>query len=166
MSATLSWNYTDTSITSVGTIQPASLSFDTDFAKKEASDANSCIITNVTSPYDRPETIRYAISRISNIYSGSGLEAGYQAPNRAGTSLLIQDVTILTSEDAATGIRVDYPFSAHLVLKIPYSAVVTDAVLNTVLARLLGACFEKSGSTPGPRLSKLIRGALIPSAMV
>lgn len=165
MSSTSSWNYTDTAATAVATLQPATLDYDVDFAKKDSKAENTLIITNTTSPLDRPENIRYAVSRVNNIYSGSGLEAGFQAPNRAGVSVLVQDTTVLTVVDDA-GNRYDYPFSAHLVLKVPFSEVVTDTVLNTVLNRLIGACYEKSGTSAGPRISKMIRGALTPSVMV
>lgn len=158
-----SWNFTDTSTTSVGQIQPATINYSADFAKKTA-DASSVVIANLTSPLDRIETIRYAAQRVSNIYSGANIEPGYYSPVKSGMSILIQDNTVLTDE--VDGVRVDYPFSAHIVMRVPLSAVVTESVLNAVINRLIGACYEQSGTTPAPRLNKLIRGAVLPTVMV
>lgn len=161
------WNYTDTSSTStVSAVTPATLNYEADFAKKDSSADTQVVLTNVTSPLDRPETIRYACQRVANVYSGTGIEAGYQAPNRAGVSVLIQDNTVYTQEDATTGIRYDHPFTAHLVLKVPYSSVVTATLINTAILRLMGACYEQGGSSMGERIVKLLRGSLTPNVLV
>lgn len=160
----ISWNYTDTSDTSVGSLQPMTINYATDFAIK-SNDGKSVVLVNSTSPLDRVETLRFSTQRISNVYSGSGLEAGYQSQNKAGASILIQDNTVLSETDAANN-RTDYPITAHLVIKVPYAEVVTADILTAILTRLIGACYEQSGATPGPRLNKLVRGALVPQSMV
>lgn len=159
-----SWNYNDTSDTAVGSINPMTLNYRQDFAVKN-NDGKNVVLTNVKSPLDRVETIRYGLQRVSNVYSGTGLEAAHFAQTKAGGSILIQDNTVLSETDES-GARIDYPITAHLVLKVPYAAVITDEVFTAILQRLIGACYEQSASTPGPRLNRLIRGALIPQAIV
>jgi len=158
-----SWNFTDTTTTSVGQFQPDTINYSADFAKKTA-DASSVIITNLTSPLDRIETIRYAVSKVSNIYSGSGVEPGYYSLAKTGASVLVQDNTVLSN--VVDGVRVDYPITAHLVLRVPLADIITGDILDKVLKRLIGACYDQSGSSPGPRLNKLVRGALVPTVMV
>lgn len=158
-----SWNFTDTTTTSVGQIQPNTINYAADFAKKTV-DAGSVIITNLTSPLDRIETIRYAVSKVNNVYSGTGIESGFHSVVKSGVSVLIQDNTVLSETIDST--RVDYPISAHIVLRIPLASIITSEILDQVMARLIGACYDQSGATPGPRLNKLIRGALLPSVMV
>lgn len=162
---TTTWNYSDTAVSSdVGPIQPASINFAADWAKK-TSDESELILINTTSPLDRVETLRFGRSRIGNIYTGAGIEAAYASSVRSGVSALVQDRTVLTAVDDA-GNRTDYPISAHLIIKVPTSDLITEQLLVTILSRLLGACYEQSGTTAGPRLNRLIRGALIPSSML
>lgn len=158
-----SWNFSDTTTTSVGQIQPATINYSADFAKK-ISDASSVVITNLTSPLDRPETIRYAVSRVNNVYAGTGIEPSFHAPAKSGVSILVQDNVVLS--DVIGESRVDLPMSTHIVIKVPYNELITDSVLLTLLSRIVGCCYDQSGASAAPRLSRLARGALLPTVMV
>jgi hypothetical protein len=165
MSVTLTWNFQDTPVgTAVGSLQPKSLNFSVDFAKKETSDG-SAVVTNLTSPTDRPETLKWASSRVANVYTGTGIEPSLRSQNKSGVSVVAQLRTVVTATESSTSERIDYPLSAHLVVKVPNADVITGDVVNTLLLRLLGMLYEESGASPTTRLNALIRGALLPKAL-
>lgn len=163
--STNSWNHTDTSTTTVGKLQPDTLNYTADFAKR-AGDNTSITLVNVTGPADRCETVKYAYNRISNVYTGSSIDPSAFAQSKAGASVLVQVNEILSVTDTDTKVRTDLPLQAHVVVKVPLNEAVTTDVLDQLLLRLLGACYEQSGVTPGPRLASLIRGAVTPKALV
>lgn len=163
--STISWNRTDSTATAVGSLKPDTLNYAADFAKR-ASDTASLTIANLTGPADRVETIKYAYNRVANVYTGSTIDPSAFAQSKAGASVLVQVNDIVSVTDDKTNMRVDLPLQAHVVVKVPLHEAVTSDVLDKLFARLVGACYEQSGTTPGPRLSALIRGAVTPKTLV
>lgn len=164
MSKTISWNRTDTAATAVGEFKPDTLNFTADFAKREGSNGDITIV-NTTGPADRTETVRYAVTRINNVYSGTSVDPSAFALSKRGASVLVQVNDIITVTDSATNYRYDLPISAHMVVKTSLDEVITSDVLTAIVQRLIGAAYEQSGASVGQRLSKLIRGAATPSAL-
>lgn len=165
MSKTISWNRSDTAVTpSVGSFTPNSLNYAADFAKRSGTGGDITIV-NTTGPADRSETIRYAVSKISNVYSGTSVDPSAFALSKRGASVLVQVNDIITVTDSTTNYRYDLPISAHLVVKTSLDEVITSEVLTAIVARLVGATYEQSGTSVGERLSKLIRGAVTPSSL-
>lgn len=58
--------------------------------------------------------------------------------------------------------RVDVPISAHIVLKVPAIEQITEDQLIAVVGRLVSGLFE-TGKTDSVRLSRLVRGSLLPA---
>lgn len=166
MANTVKWNVIDTPLagsTVVGKIQPATLNFSKDFAKKGGKDGEA-IITNLTSPLDCSETIRFAYSKVNNIYAQTGIDPNVYAASRLGFSVLSQLNTTLTST-TESGHRVDLPLIAHLVLRGPASEDITGAIIANMIYRLVGTLFEEGAATPDARINSLIRGAVLPKAL-
>lgn len=166
MSKTISWNRTDTAVSpSIGEFTPDTLNFAADFAKREGGNGDITIV-NTTGPADRTETVRYAVSKVNNIYSGTSVDPSAFALSKRGASVLVQVNDIITVTDSTTGYRYDLPISAHMVVKTSLDEVITSDVLTAIVKRLLGAAYEQSGTSVGDRLAKLIRGAVTPTALV
>lgn len=165
MSKTISWNRTDTAATAVGSFTPDTLNYTKDFAKREGGNGDITVV-NTTGPADRTETVRYAVTRINNVYSGTSVDPSAFALSKRGASVLVQVNDIITVTDSATNYRYDLPISAHMVVKTSLDEVITSEVLTAIVQRLIGAAYEQSGKTVGDRLSKLIRGAVTPNALI
>ncbi|DAD50977.1 TPA_asm: coat protein [ssRNA phage SRR6960509_3] len=164
MSKSIDFGYTDTAIGGSPTLNllRGSVNFGADFRVK-TDKKDELVLTNITSPIDRPEKFRIAYSVVENAYTGSGISPGYQAPSLKGASVLIQltEVASITdSEDPS--FRVDAPISVHCVVKVPAIEELTETHIQTVLARMLSGFYE-TGSTTTTRLKALIRGSLIPT---
>lgn len=164
MSKSVSFGYTDTAIPGVTTLDfPRGLvNYGADFRVK-SNKADELILTNITSPMDRPEKFRFAWTIVDNIYNGSGISTAVQAASLRGVNLLVQLTevgSISDSTDAAY--RVDVPMSAHLVIRIPAIEEITEAHVTTLVGRMISGLFE-TGSEANDRLKSLLRGSLEPT---
>lgn len=164
MAATVNVGYTDTPISGspVLNLLRGSVNFGADFRVKQES-ANELILTNLTSPVDRPERWRYSYSDVANIYNGTDIDPSVYAPSKRGISVLCQLTETFSITDATDpSFRVDLPISAHIVLKLPANEQLTPAMVQTIVARLTSGLYE-TGLTTTSRLASLVRGSLTPA---
>lgn len=165
MSTVVNFGHTDTPVDGVTalTLDRAILNYDADFRVKSNDAGKEVVLTNLTSPIDRPEKIRISFSEITNVYNGSGVDPSVSAPTKRGVSLLIQLTNVMSVSDSVDpDYRIDLPLSAHLVVKVPSSEHVTGAVIEDLIGRLLSGLFD-TGSTSTARLESILRGSLLPS---
>lgn len=167
MTKSVNNGYVDTPVTGVPslTFPRAVLNFQKDFRVKANNPGKEVILTNITSPVDRPENIRIGYTNIANIYSGTSVEPSVFAPTRKGVSILSQVTDILSVTDNTNAdYRIDLPVSAHLVLKVPASEFITADVVQTLVGRLLSSLFD-TGATSTTRLDAILRGSLVPAGI-
>lgn len=161
MAITPTWNYT----AAEGSFTPSlgKLAVSADFALKDQS-AGEVVLTNKTSPVDAPETLRFATTRINNIYANTGIDKAYQSLSKEGVSLLIQDNTILRLIDGTTLASVaDLPISCHIVVKYPRHPEITEDKVLAAIKRNFSSCFSDADTSA--RVKELIRGSLKPSGI-
>lgn len=142
--------------------------FPTTFAKREAS-AGESVLVNTGSPTDRLEVVRTAIKDVKNIYNGTGIIPGFQSPNQTGRQLLVQiNETWAKVDSVDASYRQDLPVQAHLVIKLPNEALISENDVVELVGRLVGLLSESDGSTEPTitsRLVALLRGALTPAGL-
>jgi hypothetical protein len=162
MSKIKSVGYTDTAIAGnpVLTFSRGSLNFTSDFRVKSEKPGEEVVLTNITSPADRPEKLRIAYSDVANVYNGTGIEPSVTAPTKRGVSVLCQLTEVISvTDDTAPEYRIDLPVSYHLVIKVPASEQITSADIQTGLGRLLSGLFD-TGKNDLTRLNAILRGSL------
>lgn len=165
MSLSLNVGYTDSALDPdvAQDLSMAKLNF-ADYAVK-VDTAGNCVITNITSPMDRPERFRFGYKEINDVYKGSGIDPGYYGASRKGFSLVTQNTNVLRIDDSADSSNiVDLPISIHLVVKAPAHQLVTASVIYTMLGRMLAVIHEQAGSD-STKLALLVRGSLKPSEL-
>lgn len=167
MAKKISVNYTDTAIsgaTKVSWTLPT-LNFASDFRVRE-DEPSEAIVTNLTSPIDAPERIRWAHSEVKDVYKGAGIDPTLYYPSRRGTQILCQLTDVLTvTDDASPDYQAALPVSAHLVVKVPNNELITEEIVLSLLQRLVAGLYETTGSTTSPRLRGILRGSLLPAAL-
>lgn len=164
MSKVINVGYTDTPISGVTSLKLTRglVNFGADFRVKK-SDPSEAILTNLTSPIDRPEKARFAYSEIANIYSGTGIDPSVYAPTKQGVSALTQLTEVWSITDSTDpSFRVDIPVSFHTVLKVGASEYITDAMIETLIGRGVSLSYE-TGSETTTRIKSLLRGSLLPA---
>lgn len=167
MAKTVNSGYTDTAIAGnpVLTFPRGSLNFLADFRVKSNNSGKEVVVTNLTSPIDRPENIRLAYSDVSNIYTGTGIDPSTMAPTKRGISVLVQATEVISvTDDVDVNYRIDLPVSAHLVIKVPSSEFITSALVETLIGRLLSGLFD-TGVETTTRLDAILRGSLVPTEL-
>lgn len=162
MSYSLDKGYTDTISTTKNVAVP-DISYSADF--RVASDVpGEVILTNVTSPLDRSETIRFALSNVKDIYANTPVDAAYMAASHQGLSLVVQVNDTWRYADSATPTApaVDLPISAHIVIKAPKTSFLTADNYLSIVTRAVGLMFN-TGSVTSARLMQMLKGALDPN---
>lgn len=166
MSKTTSFGYTDTAPAggATKTLTRPNLNYAANFAVNINTDAK-CVITNLTSPVDQPETFRWQESNVANIYEGSAIDPSVYATSKAGVSVVAQVNNILRVTDTVDPtFQVDLPMSVHMVIKVPRSQYITSANIETVVARCVASLYD-TDSTGTTRIDKLVRGSMLPSTL-
>lgn len=159
---TLNPGYTDTAIAENPVLTRGKLNFEADFRiKKEA--AGELVLTNITSPLDRPEEILLNVTDIKNVYEKTSVDPSAYSPSRRGINLyskLTNHYSLTDSEDA------DFlnvlPISVSITVRTPASEYVTPTVIQTVVARAVSTLYD-TGSESTTRLGSILRGALKPA---
>lgn len=163
----LSKNYTDTTISGASevTLTLPILNYGTDFRVKKDSDSEA-IITNLTSPIDQPERIRWAQSEVSDVYKNTGISPTMYYASRRGTQVLCQLTDVYgVTDDQDASYEALLPVSAHIVLKVPNNDLISEDTAVQMVERLLGSLYETTGTTTTCRIRSLLRGALLPSSL-
>jgi hypothetical protein len=160
MAKTLNKGYAD-SVVATKNVAIPSLSWGTDF-KTKVDDPNEVIVTNVTCPLDRPETIRFGYTEIADVYKNTSIDSSVYAPTKRGIQLLAQVNDVYTVTDSVdTQYRVDLPVQAHLVIKVPANELITADEVNKLIARAVST-FYATATVTSEKIAAMIRGSLRP----
>lgn len=159
MSITNSFGYVDTTVPDAATPTLAPLpvfNWVSDFSVKSES-AGEIVLVNTTTPYDQNEKVRFGFSEISDVYKNSDLGVDQQSAAKAGVNILVQVTeNVKVVDSTISGALAYLPLSAHLVLKVPKSAYIDDAVVATLIKRLIGSLY-KNGTMD---IKPLLKGSL------
>lgn len=160
MSLELDRGYTDSK--QKKTVSIPDLDYKSDFAVTSDT-ATEVVLVNTTSPIDRAESLRFAISNIKDVYNGSDIDAGVQAASHRGVSLVCQISDTYSYYDPTdpNKTRVDLPVSAHIVVKAPKSSFIGADDYLAIAQRAFAGLFS-TGSVTSDRLVELLKGALDP----
>lgn len=167
MTTSLNPGYTDTPIEGAvaAKLNAAPVNFAEDFRVLNTKPGEATI-TNITSPADRPEKIRFASNHIANIYNQTGVSPERFGPTKTGRSVLVQLTDVLSVQESGSDEDLyQLPLSAHLVIRVPNSEHITDEVILNQLSRLY-ACLFDTGVDNTNRLKALVRGSLLPRDVV
>jgi hypothetical protein len=119
-------------------------------------------MSNINAPLDNPEKVRIAYSEVADIFKGSDLvldpSNSANSQLKKGCSILVQLTT--GAVDSVTGDT--FPFSVHVVLKMPFGCAPGNAEFGVVMNRLLGHFYDTLATSSASRLASLLRGSLQP----
>lgn len=160
---TVSSLYKDT-LTAPKNISVVNLSYATDF-KKSSDEPEEAIITNITgSELTSPESLRYGVSQVANVYTGTRTDATTQFPSKKGVQILVELNENYRAVNSVTGLEVDLPCKGRIVLRVPNNSAVTADLIGDLLQRTIAAAFATNLSTSS-RVVGLVRGSLLPDGL-
>lgn len=117
------------------------------------------VLTNLLADIGTPEKVRIAVSDIADIFKGSGITPPTinQVSGAQGVSILLQETVTIQGGDGTL-----YPATAHIVLKLPKTALMVGADVESLVERLLGHMYETGSASLTTRIEALMRGSIVP----
>lgn len=163
MSYSINTGYTDT-ISATKSLAIPDLDYSVDFAVTSES-PKEVILSNITSPMDRTETLRFAITDVKDVYTGTSVDSSFMAPSHKGVALVCQlnDIWRYVDSTDLSLAQIDLPIEAHFVIKVPKTSYVTADQFASVIKRMISLGFG-TGSVASTRLFNMLKGALDPTA--
>lgn len=164
MSKSISYGYVDTPVPGVTELKlpRAVVNFGTDYRVRE-DEPDHVVITNLTAPQGKPESYKFAYTDVADVYKGTDIEPALRTQTKRGVQCLVRlDETWRVTDESDPTYEVALPVSAHLVLKIPNSDMITSEQVQYLVGRLISGLYD-TGSTELDRLTALLRGSLKPS---
>lgn len=163
---TVNVGYTD-SITTPKELSIPDLDYAKDFAVV-TDEPGSLVLTNITSPIDQPEKIRWGYQNINNVYANSGIDPAYYAPSKRGISIVSQVSEVWkvgeTTDTCGCPLPVYLPVEGHVVFKVPTHSAITENMVEAFLRRVMDTLYA-TGSVSPERIGKLMRGSLRPEGL-
>lgn len=133
-----------------------------DYARTQ-DEPNEAIVANTTGlGINPPETVRFAYSKVTNVYSKTNIDAASRAPVQSGVQVMTEIKLNLRATNTVSGQEIELPFTGRLVLVIPHYMAVTEEAVDYALKRTIAAQFGDDGSTTAARILELARGSLLP----
>lgn len=160
MSYSISYNRT----THTGTGSTDSLTYEkmdmADFAVSK-NVAESCVITNMTSPLGRPEMVEYQFQNIADVYTNTGIDRALWTPSKRGVAFFTKVTETWSAVDTDDASKPEYalPVQATLRLKIPSNTLISETDVANLVQRLVASLFDSDGHS---RYARLLRGSLNP----
>jgi hypothetical protein len=119
-------------------------------------------LTNIAQTDGGNYTIRYAISDVKNVYTGTGIDPVFWNPVKAGKSLLVK-VRHTGVQSDLSGNSFHMPIEVGMTFKFPVNSV-NEEDLVYVAQELMNAVFRPNSPSGGSydmtsNLRKLMRGA-------
>lgn len=160
---TVSALYKDT-VTAEKSISIADLSYASDYTKV-SDEPEEAVIRNITGlELTSPESLRFGVSAVTNVYNGTNTDAASQFPSKKGTQVLVEISENYRAVNKVTGDEIDLPCKGRIVLRVPNNSAVTADLIRDLLTRTIAAAFATGKSNPS-RIVELIRGSLLPDGL-
>lgn len=153
MATTYSWGYSNF-IPSEHSLQQVALGLKTNYGLAEDT-ANQCLLSNVTSPIDQPEVIRYDFEKQKVSVS----DLANPPKSRDGVRY-VSTVKMIRREFRDNGDVYDHPFQVSISIKHDTSLNWTNALVAEGVARAVSSYYDETNKTW--RFESIMRSALEP----
>lgn len=157
MSNTSSFSFSNTSAATF-TITPVEIGEKSNYAEI-ADDPTKHVRSNATATLDQGELLTIGCQPIKKVATDQTIQHPY--PVKEGVQYIVKLDEILRTVNSAGDIVGDEPIVAYLVVRHQRSGQITNTLVDTVVKRLLGACYKSDGT---PRWGDWMRSALEPTA--
>lgn len=137
---------------------------------------NEVVVRNVTAPKDQPESFRFTMREVANIYnlpnSGVNVDLDAQSRVKTGKQLLVEHRYVIKITDDTDVNYIRYiPRRTGLSVLISDDSNISDNTLLGEIQRLLAGIFEQgggtvAGTTDSTGVAALARGVLTKKAMI
>lgn len=156
MANTSSFGFTNTTAATFS-LTPVEIGEKTNYAEVQ-DDPTTHVRSNKTCPLDQAEVLTLRCNNIPKVNSSITVQNPYKVTNSVQYVIKLEE--ILRTVNSAGDIVGDEPIQAYLTIRHQKTANITSSIINTVVMRLLGACYKADGTA---RWDELMRSALEPT---
>lgn len=165
---TVSDDYLDT-VTELGGVVIPVLDFAKDYAKV-TNDTTEATIKNTTgASISSSEKFRFGSTAVKNVYAGTSVDASSQLPSKAGVQTLVELSETYRAVNSVSGGEYEIPCTARLVMRIPTSQPVKNAIIVDLIVRLISSLYSSTSPSRDYAnmdvLFNLVKGALLPEGV-
>lgn len=131
--------------------------------KPTVDEPEECIITNLSSPLGKEETVRYACFPVANVYKNTDIHSLNQQPVKTGVKVVcsVRQTWSVEAEAGDTNVLpVDLPVTAQLSLTLPLNAAIAESDISTIVSQVSALIYDSAGKS---KIASLVRGSLKPS---
>lgn len=126
-------------------------------------ESNLVRLAVITSPLDKPASIKIANTRIANVYqslSKGMIPLTAQALNTSGQTIFVE-LQVVASKTLASGAEVLSPATCRIELKLPNTSDLDDQFVRELLSATISAIQTDSGDDEIPlRVTEVMRGVM------
>lgn len=126
---------------------------------KTSDEPTEATLINKTASLDQGEVLTYRCREINQVATSQ--QVLYPARVLNGVEFGVRVDELLRTTDSAGAIVCDEPIVATLTIKCPKSSNINNAIITTVVNRLLGACYDQTAKKY--RWDDLMRSSLVPT---
>lgn len=153
---TSSYAFNNTTEMSNVTIKPVGIKPVTNYAKT-VDEPTVAVLSNKTCPLDQGELLTYRANEMDHISTSLTIQNPTKVRN--GVQYVVKLEEILRTKDTEGNIVSDEPVVAYLTVRHQKTGNISEALVNQVINRLMGAVYKSDGTT---RIADLMRSALVP----
>lgn len=162
VSKTLSHGPSGTAIGGLATVTcaPVPINYEADMLVIEEG-VGKVVYTDVTSPADRPSTLRIAQTSKPNIYTGTSIDPSVFLASKRGTDTYIEarEVWSVIDTEDSTFLQ-EFPVRCSLALALPDTAYVSDEDIEALVGRVIAALYAQGEATPDTGINALLHGVV------
>jgi len=136
------------------------LNFDSDLMIEDEG-PGKVIYTDITSPSDRPSTLRIAQTVRPNVYAGSGVPETLSLASKKGLDTVIEVKEVWEFVDDDSFATYNFPVRCAITLNVPMSQYVTTAAVQDLLTRTIAGIAAPKEDTIGTGLDRLLHRVVL-----
>lgn len=117
-------------------------------------------LANVSSPLDKPSSVKITNTRIPNVYltlAKGSVPTGHQAVNTSGQSIFVELNAVASKTIGDEDNEVLVPLTARVEVRVPNDGDITDDDIKALLLATLSNLCDKDGNC---RVTQMMRGVL------
>lgn len=158
-------NNTNSEGVSARTLSLSPINFPLDWAVDEES-GTSCTVSRITADLDKPETIKFATSKLNNIYSNSDIATAERCPVTSGTRISASLHNTWIETDADTNVSYKAPVAVSIAVTVPNWGVISGSDVLSLISDVIGSLFDTDDTTSKClRIERLLHGAEKPKGV-
>lgn len=144
------------------TMNVARMTFNKDYARTSQTSTETDVVNTTSNLVGDVENVRFAYSKVNDIYDQSSVDPGNQLDNHRGVQIMVEAKTQLMATNSVSGKECILPMKSRIVVRVPAASLITQEAVAYAVNRAIAAAYGSEDSI-AKNLMSMARGALDPT---